>query len=171
MTDERDLRRLYAGEPDSVLEKALSRGPDTYTSQAWLILTQEAARRCLSSPGTDPLLEEDDPAPPPLIHSVGLMPGRLAVWVAVVAWMTQVIRFARIVEMHLPVWLLSKSLHPKDILYSLVTQNFLGLVALASGFQATRSPYAQLGKLLMVVSLGLVFAESSYYLLGALGAR
>jgi hypothetical protein len=167
--DERNLRLVYGRESDSALENALRLGPGAYTGPAWQILNEEAARRGLSSAGTASPPEEEY-TPPPLIHSVGLMPGRLAVWVGVLAWMDQVIHFGRILTINFPLWLVDDR-RPNLIVHTLLRVNFYGLVALVSGLQATRSPFARLGWVIIVVSLGLIVAESAYYLVGAFNLR
>jgi hypothetical protein len=51
-----------------------------------------------------------------------------------------------------------------------MARNWLGLMALAAGFQATRGRYVEAGKVLVIVSLGLILAESLHYVLAVRGA-
>ena len=162
-----ELERLYSREPDGVLIEALQQGSGGYTPESWAVITREAARRGIQNP---PEVPAGEPARVPLTLSLTdsqkVMLGRIVVSAGAIAWFRQVLHYLAMLSPRMPPvtgFLLSSW----PLARLLVTQSLWGFVALAAGFVATRTRFMKLGQVLMVISLGLIIAESIHYVSAA----
>jgi hypothetical protein len=150
-----ELRDRYSREEDDTIREALARGPTSYTPAAWQVISEEAGRRGLT--GVDAPL----PFRPPEIDYPKLVPaGAVVLWVGIGAWLVQVAHYARLLRLVLVVGDPVVAPHPLPWGRHWWGPHFFGLVALFAGFQLLRSPLSGQGKVLVVVSLGVLFAQT-----------